>query len=207
MEILATVYCHQYSSVLRGILPVLASFARTGILLHINACMWWKTHNSEPASSLQLVPLSIVVTVFATRLKTAMYRSPQGVPIIFVERFQRSYSNGHPALLIHGPYRGTTTTTIRTSTYTGIHSITVPILDVLLLLCFPPTPSIVPKLCRPMNTKTIRLRKSSTPWRFHWFSIVELLFLRKLSNFARSEPGEPLLLAVFVFGSAGPESV
>ena len=164
MEILATVYCHQYSSVLRGILPVLASFARTGILLHINACMWWKTHNSEPASSLQLVPLSIVVTVFATRLKTAMYRSPQGVPIIFVERFQRSYSNGHPALLIHGPYRGTTTTTIRTSTYTGIHSITVPILDVLLLLCFPASHAIVPKFCRSMKgqDKHNRLSKSST---------------------------------------------
>ena len=39
------------------------------------------------------------------------------------------------------------------------------------------------------------------------FLFVLLLFLRKLSNFARSKPGEQLLIAVLVFGSAGPESV
>ena len=73
---------------------------------------------------------------------TAVYRNPLGVPIFFVKRFHMSY-NGHPSLLLHGPYGGTTTTTTRTSTYTGIRYITVPILDVLLLLCFPPTQAIV----------------------------------------------------------------
>ena len=110
--------------------------------------------------------------------KNTMYRNPLilGVPIFFVKRFQSCYYNGHPALLLRGPYRGTTATTIRTSTYTGIHSFqygthtegllrplyeqvhtqvfihsnTVPILDVLLPLCFPPTHVIVPKLCRPI---------------------------------------------------------
>ena len=43
------------------------------------------------------------------------------LPIFFVKRFQRSY-DGHPALLPHRLYRGTTT--IRTSTYTGIHAMT-----------------------------------------------------------------------------------
>ena len=56
--------------------------------------------------------------------KNTMYRNPLilGVPIFFVKRFQSCYYNGHPALLLRGPYRGTTATTIRTSTYTGIHS-------------------------------------------------------------------------------------
>ena len=42
-----------------------------------------------------------------------------------------------------------------------------------------------------------------------WGYAVGRLGCRALSNFARSEPGEQLqvLLAVFVFGSAGPESV
>ena len=76
---------------------------------------------------------------------------------------QRRY-NGHPALVLHGPHRRTTSTTMRTSTYTGIHSITVPKLDVLLLRCFPPTHAIVPKFCRPMKyeDKHDWLSKSNT---------------------------------------------
>ena len=56
------------------------------------------------------------------RVKTAMYRKPPGDPMSIVKQFQRSYYNGHPALLLHGPYRGTATTNIGTSAYTRIHS-------------------------------------------------------------------------------------
>ena len=109
----------------------------------------------------------------------------------------------------------------------GIHSITVPILDVLLLLCCPPhsmyscccaflhnsckraeflSTDQIPRQARPVEqiNKTITFYLLQKNVRM--FLFVELLFLRKLPNFARSEPREQLLLAVFVFGSAGPES-
>ena len=60
---------------------------------------------------------------------------------------------------------GTTTTTTRTSTYTGIRYITVPILDVLLLLCFLPTQAIVfPETLsnNKYKNKHDRLSKSNT---------------------------------------------
>ena len=93
------------------------------VLLHMNNC-GDKTHNNEPASILQFVLPSIVVPVVASRKKPHYISEPTtvGVPIFFVKRCSRRHYNGHPALLLHGPYRKTTTTNIRTSTYTGIHS-------------------------------------------------------------------------------------
>ena len=87
------------------------------------------------------------------------------------------------------------------SGYTGIHSITVSILDIL-LLCFPSTHVNVPNFCRPIKyqDKHDRLSKSNTitfrvPQKtVRMFLFVGLLFLRNLSNFARSEPGKQLLL-------------
>ena len=80
---------------------------------------------------------------------------------------------------------------------------TAPIPHVLLLLlCSPPIHAILPKFCRPIKyqDKHDRLSKSNTitfrvPQKtVRMFLFVGLLFLRNLSNFARSEPGKQLLL-------------
>ena len=102
-------YCEEYwrySPVLRV----------QGVLLHINAC------REKPTIMNRQVICSWFLYQEWSRYLPAD-KNPQYigthcrcVPIFFVKWFQRSY-NGHPALLLHGPYRGTTTITVRTSTY------------------------------------------------------------------------------------------
>ena len=124
-------------------------------------------------------------------------------------RFARSpHYHQHPALVLYDSCRGTTSNTIRTSTYTGIHwfrhgTNTRCTAAAVLSSNSCHYPEILSRNKMPRHDQ---LSKSSkTPLHIkllqknaRMFLFVELPFLRKLSNFATSGPVE-LLLAVFNF--------
>ena len=124
-------YC-RYSPVLRvregWILPVLASIASTGSFV-THQRMSWETHNNEPASSLQLVYqqwwryLPAGIGVFPFSLSSDFKR-----PITDIPHYYSMAHTEEPLLPLCEQ--------LHMYTCAGIHSITVPILDVLLCCAF-----------------------------------------------------------------------
>ena len=154
-----------------------------------------------------------MVQVFASRLKTAILgvcRNAIGVfPFSLSSDFKGAITDIlHYYSLAHteGPLRshGEQVHTWYISRYTGIHSITVPILNVLLLLCIPPTHAIVPNFGRPIKyqDKHDRLSKSNAVTRY--ILIAPEKCKHVLICWATFPPqavelGEQLLLAVICF--------